>query len=450
MKYIKPRYDFILILNPLLITLSALFYFFYPSIATHCFYAYWISTAALLFLLCTRPGNYHLAQHSDDIATRLPWQQWLLCIFILEITLFGVYLGMCYVCGNAFPVNITPHAYLFSNTLRTELLHFGLFPWSLYAIIATGMAVLAYREDTNAYFSNLLKPWMPDEPGERFGIIVNVVARRCTLFAMSILFTFMTFVLMSLAISPDIQLVIGFKVPALLTTLILLFLTYMKIAKRYTAKLFIRRIPTGIAFPIFCLALCFIILFFNTLIAGLVQQKIASENIPRLITRWIQRDWNTAWSLFSVMFWMSLTPLVCNFIVKISRGYRIREMMISVLFLPLIFTLVLYFKHDVMISPHMAKIVSLISFFILLPILVNHGNSGNAIFSYFPKHGMIKHRDEKHFFENITQLTIVAIYLYLVIGINGLGIFMFAPLFLFCLPLMVIAVAIVWNIRSHS
>lgn len=452
MKYTKARHDFIFIINPLVILLCGLFYFIFPSIMQDCFYAFWISTIAAIFLIVTQLGNHRLAHHADAITARLPWQHWLLCILVLEITLLGVYLGMCYVCGVAFLVNTTPHPHLFSETLRAELLHNGLFPWSLYAVIAAGIAVVAYRKDTNAFFSHLLKPLMCDEPGERFGLIVNTAARRATIFALAILLTFMTFLLMSLALSPDIQLITGFQLPALLTTLILLFFSYTKIIKRYTGKIFSRHIPTGIAFTIFCLVLCFIVLLINILVAGLAAQQNTGQVVPpTLITRWIQMNWHTTWSIFSFVFWVALTPLVCNCMVRVSKGYRIRDMVIGILILPIIITTVLCFQMKLhlnllSLSTLPTQILSLISFFILLPLLLNHGNSGNAIFSYFPKQGMIKHRDEKLFFEKLVQLTIVSIYFYLVIGVNGLGLFIVAPLFLFVPCLIVMMVTVLKNI----
>ena len=142
------------------------------------------------------------------------------------------------------------------------------------------------------------------------------------------------------------------------------------------------------------------------------------------------------------MWWISLTPLACNFILTISQGYRIREMILAVLFLPVIFfifhtALNSFFFNAITLHPLIIKLFSLIAFLIVLPILINHKNSSNAIMSYFPKNGVIKPRDHQRFFFSITQLVFFGLYFYLVIGINALGLLLVSMNIMFAVILLV-------------
>ncbi|MCX7121106.1 MAG: BCCT family transporter [Gammaproteobacteria bacterium] len=453
MKYKKPRQDLIYVLNPILALGGLLLFCFFLNDIPCVFYAFWFATAVALFLILSPFGNIRLAKNSDGDAQRLPWQQWIFCILLLELTLLGAYLGVCFINGQALLIYTPNNPILFSQTIQTELLHYGLFPWSLYAIIAVGMGVLAYRQNTHAYFSNLLKPLTEDEPDETLGLIINVSVRRCTFFAIGISLLFMAMLFVSLFLPLGQYIVHGFHIPALITSLIFICASFSTSIKRYMRQFFSLQKSTALSFPVFSLLLGLAILILG-IVATQLTKKAAPPALSSLIRHWINFNHTSSWSLFSVFWWLFFIPLACGFIARISKGYKIRQILIGILALPVLITIYFLYASQLnmnfSLSPATTKIMSLVSFLILLPLLLNQSTVSQAIEAYFPIDGIAKHRDQSAFFEKTIQLTFVFTYLYLVIGINALSLFFFVLNALFATSMILIPIAIVKNITCAS
>lgn len=430
MKYIKARKYLALITNPPIIITGILLFCYASHAIITCFYAFWMTTACVLFLIVTPLGNQRLAQNAEDAVQRLPTLQWFFSILILELAMLGVYCGISLINGEILPMNRSIDPHLLINSLHTQLLHYGLFPWNLYALIAVGMGVSAYREKIDAHFSQLSRLFARQNPQGFWSLSCNIGARRLTLFAISSTLLFMTLFFISFILSSKIYLATGFQTGALLTTLILLTITFTQPAKKYINRIFSRHISTKFSFPIFCVSLGLMILMLSMLATGLTQQTTA-QTPPLLIARLIHFNEQTAWTFFSILWWIFFTPLASGVIARVSKGYQIRTVLIGVLALPItisaFFILTNYDYFPAMHFPDtLTKIAALVSFLILLPMLVNHHNTSNAILSYFPKNGLIKHRDSQPFFQRIVQLTIALLYFYLTIGINGISLLIFA------------------------
>lgn len=442
MKYIKVRKGLIFILSPLLLFLGIYLFSFFPQYIINFFYAFWICTACAIFLIITSFGNKKLASETDT-TPRMPFLHWFLRIIIIELLLLGVYAGINALCGELFPINAVAYTHLFSESLQTESLHFGLFPWSLYGLIAAGMSLIAYRKQDDAYFSNLIQPFTKQDPQTAISAIINTGMRRCIQFVFGITLMMMTLLIISLFLPLPLHVAHGFQIVALLTTLVLLMLVYTKKIKHYINILFSRHIPTMYSFPIFCIVLGLIILLL-TVIFSASTQHASAQTYPNIILRWMEYNNAEAWRIFSVMWWICLTPLVSCFIARVSKGYKTRDILLSTLTLPIIILLYFIFSHSIFISLpiFVIKILSIISFLILLPIFINHENSSHAILSFFPKNGIGKPRDEQLFFQRVVQFCILSIYLYLVIGINGLALFIFVPNYVTILSLLVISLSV--------
>jgi len=451
-KYTKPRKDLMFILNPLVIILGIILFCYLPHVVSACFYLFWLSIACALFLILSPFGNKRLAQNAEDAVIRLPKLQWFVCILLLELGLYGIYCGISLLNGDVFLINGSAQSHLFSHSLKMQLLHYGLFPWSLYALIAIGMGVLGYCKQTDAYFSNLLKPFTKQGPQETLGLIVNNIARSSTLFGLSITLLFFIFLLLSFVISPEIQLNIGFKTAALLTTLLLLVASFTNTAKQRVKRLFSNRISTTVSFPLFCVVLAILILVLN-IISTTLSSNTPTQSEPAIIARWIAYNRHTAWSFFSIVWWICLAPIVCGFIARVSKGYKIRDILLCVLAFPILLCVFFIVSRDfnfssIAVSLLTLKIVSLISFLIVLPLLVNHANAPMMILAYFPKNGAPKPRDQQPFFLKLSRLTVVATYFYLVVGINGISLLIFVPNFAAIFSVLIALLAILRMITT--
>jgi choline-glycine betaine transporter len=443
MKYVKPRKDLMLIFAPLLIIIGILLFSFFPHEVSHFFYAFWLCIPLSVFLIFTKLGNKKLENESEPHKP-LHFLRWFFSILFLEIALTALYLGITEIVGNLLPINTSTHNTLFLSSLHQFLFHFGLFPWGIYALIAVGMGVLAYQKSIHAFFSEFIKSISHQKAEKSLSLIINVSMRRVVLFGVSTTFMLMTLLLISLFLPINKLVVYGFYPAALLATLFLLLASLSNQAKRIIERIFSNRVPSALMYPVFIIALAFAVLILSAITSQLTK-KIAPSIPPTLIQNWIHYNWHTAWIIFSVMWWCSLTPVIAAWIARLSKGYSIRTILIGILILPTIITILLMINPGLIsltLSPLIIKIIALLSFFIVFPMLINHGNSSYAILSYFPQSGITKYRDEHFFFQRIAQLTTVALYFYLVIGINGLSLFIFAPNCFTILILLVSSIAI--------
>ena len=443
MQTLKINKFLLIVVNPGLLLLGLLGFFYLPTHLLSLFSVFWIATLCALLLIFTRAGNRRL-ENTDQLTQRIPWQSWICSIALLELTLIGGYLGIATLCGDFFTINTTTHPQLFETSLNLFSLHYGLFPWSLYALIAAGMGYTAYHHQTDAYISTLLKPFFAIQPQSSYGLIANIGMRRCVVFSISILFTFTALLLTNFLLPLNIHVAHGFNTSAIIVTLTLFSLSFSDTLKKYFLRLFSRNVPTYFSLPLFCILLIAVCITLTLLANGIYEDS--APQAPDLATRWIQYDWQTGWVLFSVLWFLCLTPLICPVIARLSKGYRIREVIIGVLALPIVLILLFALKNtaslNVQATPFFITLFSSLSLLILMPLLINHAHFSNAMLAYFPKNGIHKNRDTHAFIIEIIRTTAVALFLYLTIGVNGLALFVFAPNFLsiFTLPLTAMAV----------
>lgn len=154
MKYQKPHKALLYIANPLLIILGVLLYWHFLIKFDVLFFCFISGIALCLLLIFSKYGSYVLSNNHDEKVKRYPFLEWFSRILLLEISMLGMFCAMCWVIGMAFPVMSLPRPALFSDTLFT-MMYYGLFPWTTYALITVGMAVIAYRQQLNAFFFQL-------------------------------------------------------------------------------------------------------------------------------------------------------------------------------------------------------------------------------------------------------------------------------------------------------
>lgn len=454
MKYIKQRKDLIFIVNPLLI-LGGFFLFWHMlSDIVPVFQLFWAITVIAVIIIITPWGNIQLCQNHDEVAKRIPVFQWLLRICLLELSMIGTFAGICMVSGDLFPIMTQQHPHLFSVTLQ-HMIYLGLFPWPLYALITVSMCALAYRQQTHAFFSNLIRPIIQQGPQDAIGLTTNIGSRRCTMFALSATLMFISLLFLGSILPPETHLAYGFKPAALLTTLFLLFFSSTKILLRYTDRLFAKKIPTAFGFLIFSILLGTGLLLLNIITAGLVPQSNNTNTIPAMITLLTQKNWYVCWIIFVIAWWLCFVPPVCGYLANISKAYRTRDVILAILALPILIAIATIFPQYWLpyipsISTLFKKVLFIASSILFLSLILNHKNAPNVIMSYFPKNGILKHRDQYFFFQRIVKLSIVMLYVFFVLGINALSLLLFSMNYLFMLTYLVTGLITVVNIRRSS
>lgn len=454
MKYIKQRRDLIFIVNPLLIVGGFFLFWHALEYIIPALQLFWATTLAAAIIIFSPWGNIRLCQNHDEVAKRISFSRWILRILLLEFSMIGTFAGICLVSGNLFPIMTQQHPFLFSLSI-SHMMTLGLFPWPLYALVTVSMCALAYRQQTHAFFSNLLSPILRQGPQDTLGLTTNIGSRRCTLFAISTTLMFISLLLLGLVLSPDIHLMSGFKPAALLTTLFLLFFSSTKIVLRYTDRLFSKKIPTALGFLIFCLLLAASLLLLNIITTGITLKSNDQNILPAVLIPLIQKNWSACWIVFAVIWWLCFTPSVCGYIANISKGYRARDVILAVLAAPILIAAALalaphWLHYWPIIPAHIEKLIAIISSIVFLSLTLNHKNAPNVIMSYFPKNGVTKHRDRHFFFQRVVKLSVVTLYIFFVLGINALSMTLFFLTYLFILTYVLAGLLAITNLRKVS
>lgn len=421
---------FLLLLNPVLILIGALIFIHFPTKLFYGFYLFWLPVIPVLALIFSPLGAKRL-RHAASTQKQLPWQSWFCSIALLELLIMGGYFAITLICGNALPVNTPIHTNLFVASF-TQLLHTGLFPWTLYAVIAVSMGYLAYHCEKDAYFSAFFKSNKNETTEPALNAFLNVGFRRAAIFATSLLFLFSTLSLTQFLLPLALHVTHGFQACAILTTTALLILAVSDFAKKYQEKLFARQVPTYFSIPMFCISLGLLCVALGTMIHGIYPN--IHTTIPALAAAWIQYNWQTAWNVFTFLIFIALTPLICSTIARISFGYRVREILIGVLALPIFICILFSFKSADFLNQvpptFFVSVLCALALLLLTLLLINHRTISNSIFAYLPANGIIKHRESQVFFKDITRMTVINLFLYLTIGVNGLALFLFAMMFI--------------------
>lgn len=445
MKYIKPRHDIALIINPIHFIIGFILFFSFSFAILDFFHAFWICIFCSLIFIFSALGNRVLAENKQNAEKKMRWPTWLLCIIAVEIGLYCIYAGISLLCGKLFLINTISHNHLFADSIKTQLLQYGLFPWSLYGLFAVGMGITAYHKKSDAFMSDIIKPITKSSSRQWIGLVANIAARRGTLFGLSVTFVMMLFLLLSIFISLPAHIPHDFYPTALLTSLVLITLSLSNKLKHTVDRVFSRFIPMQFSIPLVTALLALLILIIGIFISGL-GFMFGKPTEPPVISKWIAFDWKTSWMIFSVLWWAFLTPMIANLFVRISHGYSVRSLLIATLIFPLCITLYLHLdtsSHQIQFSSETISILSVMAFFILFPILMQHDYVGSVANAYFPKLGVKKHRDSLPFFRLAMQFTLIATYLFMVIGINAISLLLFVSVFVLLFILLLAAIAIV-------
>ena len=156
---------------------------------------------------------------------------------------------------------------------------------------------------------------------------------------------------------------------------------------------------------------------------------------PSFLNQWLSQPWTDLWLIFANSWWLCWLPMTAITLARISRGYRVREVVMANLILPLLFSLGLgftqHFSWD--IAPLWAVLISAAG---LLGLLLFTLRCVLACFvlSFLPRQDEYRYRSPRSLLIKILQAATAFLFLYLPSGMT-----LFHVLFFACvLPLVFI------------
>jgi choline/carnitine/betaine transport len=219
--------------------------------------------------------------------------------------------------------------------------HWGLHPWSIYAIVGLGLAFFAYNRGLPLTIRSIFYPLLGDKIYGFWGNLIDVLSVLATL--------------VGLATS------LGLGVQQINAGLFHLF--GMEIST--TSQVTLIAIITGIAtlsvmagldtgvklLSQFNMTLAALFMFFLLLVGptiyilgGFTQNLGYYITILPELSLWTEtfRDtnWQSAWTVFYWAWWISWSPFVGMFIARISKGRTVREFLFGVILIPTLLSFV--------------------------------------------------------------------------------------------------------------
>jgi len=338
-----------------LIVLFAAFGAIFPDIASASFTAVqqsiidgfgWFYIAAVagflgfvLFLMLSRYGEVKLGP--DDAEPDYSYLSWFAMLFSA-----GMGIGLMFF-GVAEPIfHYTAPPVGEGNTLEAArqamvitFFHWGLHAWAIYIVVGLALAYFSFRHNLPLTVRSTLYPVLGDRIHGPVGNAVDIFAMFGTMFGVAtslglgVLQVNAGFEhIFGLPSTVGVQLALIAAITALATISVVLGL-----------DVGIRRL-SELNIILAILILGFVLVAGPTLfLLRALMQNIGAylSDVVRLTFRtyaYEPNDWLGSWTLFYWGWWIAWSPFVGMFIARISRGRTIREFVVGVLLVPVLFT----------------------------------------------------------------------------------------------------------------
>ena len=265
-------------------------------------------------------------------------------------------------------------------------------------------------------------------------IIINFIGRLATFIAFASTFCLISLLWASMA--AVFPIITGFYLTPLLLSVILIFIILSKLYRRNVAKSFGKSLPLipGVFLWVGCFAIA--IWLVNGFLAPMTHIRISQ---PALLNHWLTQPWRLLWLIFANSWWFLWTPIAGITIARISRGYRIRELIAATLALPLIISLILagtkHFSWE--LTPLTASVISGTGLLGLFCIVFHKKAVPAFILVYLPKRDHYKFRSYHSTIVKVTQFAVGALFVYLPGGMAIMHFLTFAA----ALPLILISIS---------
>lgn len=238
------------------------------------------------------------------------------------------------------PLNVTartPEAV--RAAMGATMFHWGLHPWSMYAVVALALAFFCYNKGLPLTIRSTFFPILGEKTWGVPGHIIDIIAVLATIFGLA---TSLGFGAQQAA--SGLHFLFGFENTIGLQVIIIACVTAVAIVS------VVRGLEGGVKVLSnfnMLLAVCLLVFVifagsFTYFFTGLGKTAMAYFEYILPLSNWIDRadeKFYKGWTVFYWAWWISWAPFVGMFIARISKGRTIREFLIAVLLVPTTLTL---------------------------------------------------------------------------------------------------------------
>ncbi|MGK0265911.1 MAG: BCCT family betaine/carnitine transporter [Maricaulis sp.] len=224
--------------------------------------------------------------------------------------------------------------------LSATMFHWGLNAWAIYAIMGLALAYFTFSKGLPLTVRSAFYPILGDRIWGWPGHIIDLLAVIATLFGLAT-----SLGLGAQQISSGLHYLFDMEAGIGLQVGIIAFITGIAIVSVVRGLDGGVKVLSNINMAMAALFLLFVFTVGPTLVilTGFWDNTVNYVRDFLPLSTWIGREdteWFHGWTIFYWAWWISWSPFVGMFIARISKGRTVREFLFSVIFIPLIITVV--------------------------------------------------------------------------------------------------------------
>ncbi|WP_417471077.1 BCCT family transporter [Maricaulis sp.] len=224
--------------------------------------------------------------------------------------------------------------------LSATMFHWGLNAWAIYAVIGLALAYFTFSKGLPLTMRSAFYPLLGERVWGWPGHVIDILAVVATLFGLAT-----SLGLGAQQVASGLHFLFGTS-PGLTTQiLIIAFITSIAIVSVVRGLDGGVKVLSNINMLMAAAFLAFVFIVGPTLLiaTGFMDNALnyVRDFVP--LSNWIGRedtDWFHGWTVFYWAWWISWSPFVGMFIARISKGRTVREFLLSVIFVPLVVTII--------------------------------------------------------------------------------------------------------------
>jgi len=219
-------------------------------------------------------------------------------------------------------------------SMATTFFHWGLHPWGIYALMALALAFFAFNRQMPLSLRSVFYPILKDRIYGTAGDIIDIFAVLSVIFGLA---TSLGLGIQQINSGLDYLLGIGFNVQiqVILIAVITLIAIISVISGIDKGIKFLSTLNMKLAF-VFMMAIfllgptAYILRLFSTSVGVYFSNIIQYASFLSIE----DQEWQSAWTIFYLAWWISWSPFVGMFIARVSKGRTVRELVLGVLIVP--------------------------------------------------------------------------------------------------------------------
>jgi len=329
MKKITRHYDLFFQLYVPIFLLGCVIAFFARDTIPRMFSVHYVFLFIAFLLIFLPSGRMKLGARS------VPKSVGLLQIGLAQAGLFCLFFGFLHLVSRGAPVYTPDMLPSYHSYFKKLFWHWGLFPWGLCALLAVSLSYVGYVSKKPGVFSRTTKCVLGNAAEDSSGISIDFSMRMVSFVCLIVTFGLIS--MQAVGLVARLPVFGGpFKLGASFEVMITMAIFFGGMQSHFWRK-GVRLLlnwgwqPLGVFIVFIIIAAVFVPLL---LYATTAFVKMAPPGTQFLSFSLPAKYWLNHTEIMIGMWWLCWMPSISGFIAYVSRGYRVREIILATLYLP--------------------------------------------------------------------------------------------------------------------